>query len=134
MRVLLFQTRFEDDIRNGLKISTIRGEARCRPGDTLSLRKWSGKPYRTKQVILGEVRCVTVKRIRLYMSDDDKLGVTIDGLPSRKITYLNALASIEGFSDFRELTQWFQANHGISKDKSFEGAQIIWDNSPFFTA
>ena len=46
MRVIMFQPRFEEPILQGIKGSTIRGKARCKEGDELSLRVWIGKPYR----------------------------------------------------------------------------------------
>jgi hypothetical protein len=48
----MFQDRFADKVRDGRKLHTIRKTARCKVGDTLSLRRWSGTPYRSKQELL----------------------------------------------------------------------------------
>jgi hypothetical protein len=107
MRVFLFQDRFAELVRAGTKRQTIRARARCKPGDELSLRRWTGKPYRSKQEILrsGE-RCNAV------------LGVLIeeDTIPD------NDFAQADGFKDWGELLDWFRKTHGLP----FEGECVRW--------
>jgi hypothetical protein len=58
MIVYMFQDRFSELVRDGSKRQTIRkGLPRCKPGDTMSLRRWTGKPYRSKQEELRVAVC-----------------------------------------------------------------------------
>src|SRR5688572_20047442 len=54
MNVILFQNRFEAPILAGVKTCTIRahrrdGRPRAVEGEAVSLRVWTGAPYRSKQ-------------------------------------------------------------------------------------
>jgi hypothetical protein len=66
MRVIMFQDRFAELVRGGDKCQTIRWSARCRPGDVLSLRRWTGKPYRSKQETLREAVCTAVSPVAMH--------------------------------------------------------------------
>jgi hypothetical protein len=76
----------------------------------LSLRAWDGAPYRSKQQVLREVRCVAVDRITidLYFADD-------------------AEARRDGFADAEEMLDWFLDHHGLpSPTEPFVGDRISW--------
>lgn len=115
MRVFLFQPRFAPLVAAGTKHQTIRLQARCQPGDTLSLRQWSGKPYRSKQQLLGTVTCVDVVSVRLFDS-----GVILCG--RGWIGMSNGFARADGFADWDEMRAWFEATHGLP----FSGELITW--------
>jgi hypothetical protein len=93
-------------------MQTIRRRARCRPGDVLSLRRWTGKPYRSKQEILRESVCSALTPIQINrwgipcVADDDKL------------------ARRDGFIGWREMREWFERTHGLP----FHGWIIEWSN------
>lgn len=65
MRVILFQPRFVEMIKDGTKRRTIRQRARCQAGDELSLRTWRGSPYRSKQREICTRRCERVSPIQI---------------------------------------------------------------------
>lgn len=59
-------TGFAGSILQGKKIHTIRGNAcRFKAGETVSLRMWGGRPYRSKQVEFTRVRIVRIEPLRL---------------------------------------------------------------------
>jgi hypothetical protein len=108
MRVILFQDKFAELVRSGAKKQTIRVKARCKPGDELSLRKWTGKPYRSKQETLCNSVCTRVQEVRIYEG------------PATETS--EVLARADGFSSHAEMQAWFKNTHGLP----FEGQQIEW--------
>lgn len=113
MRVIMFQDRFADKVRDGSKPHTIRKTARCKPGDLLSLRRWTGKPYRSKQEVLREVICTAVCDVLIFPCD-----VTID----RNQVSGQHLAVKDGFGSWEEMRDWFDKVHGLP----FRGWLIEW--------
>ena len=112
MPVILFQPRFHDAVRSGTKRQTIRLPRKrpIRPGDPLSLRAWSGKPYRSKQTILGFGVCMAADQITIDLYFDD-----------------DAEAKRDGFDDAREMIDWFIDNHGMpTPTQPFVGTRIVW--------
>lgn len=122
MRVILFQPQFAELVRAGTKTQTIRKTARCTPGDTLSLRRWTGKPYRTKQETLRTVTCTAVRNVRIGEPWPD--GLVIDGveMPTRDRA---SVARQDGFRCMTEMLDWFDEVHGLP----FEGVLIEWSNA-----
>jgi len=114
MRVILFQERFAPLVAAGTKRQTIRKTARCKAGDSLSLRRWSGKAYRSKQELLRTAVCTAVKPVRIAFHDAYVCGVKEDG---------QHLAALDGFNDWAEMRDWFEAVHGLP----FSGWLIEWD-------
>lgn len=120
MRVLLFQDRFAESVRAGEKRQTIRQTARCKPGDTLSLRRWTGKPRRSKQEILALATCLSVSRITLGH------GIYHDGVAINDVDCMLleriAVAEADGFPCSRDMLNWFRQVHGLP----FDGVLIRW--------
>ena len=114
MRVINFQPRFATLVRRWAKTQTMRKKARCKPGDTLSLRQWSGRPYRSKQVLIKEVVCKSVAPVCV----DKRDGVTVDGEHVDEEDFARA----DGFEDFFEMLVWLDATHGLP----FHGELISW--------
>jgi len=116
----MFQQRFQAAVAAGTKCQTIRPEARCKPGDELSLRKWKDKPYRSLQLPLRDtVRCTAVHSVRLYCTPWGQFNILVNnGL----IADLDAFAKAEGFKDAQDMRAWFEATH----DLPFEGELIKW--------
>lgn len=119
MKTILFQPRFVPMIQDGRKTQTIRRE-RKRPikvGDELSLREWTGKPYRSKQREIGRAVVTNVDRISFIPPwvwvNDVSLG------PKKE----EALALADGFRDYNDMVCWFADNHG---SKRFDGVVIHW--------
>ncbi len=127
MRVIMFQERFAEAVREGRKISTIRKSCRCKPGDELSLRCWEGKPYRSKQVELRRVVCRDVRRLRIeegkgflywrVLIGDGEDAIELDVMERWR------LAEIEGFGGMPDMLLWFAMNGGVP----FDGFRILWE-------
>jgi hypothetical protein len=108
MRVLTFQDQFVEKIRDDSKTQTIRRKALCRPGDMLSLRRWTGRPYHSKQEIIKEVVCLSV--VKIYLSKENSVI-----LPKN-------IAIDDGFSGTEAMIAWFETVHGLP----FYGEVIKW--------
>lgn len=124
MSVIMFQDRFADKVRDGSKIHTIR-LPRKRPikrGDKLSLRRWIGKAYRSKQEVLKE--CVCESALPLSLLQEDGKCYVVFGKDSWNLSTqeINQLAIDDGFSGPAEMLQWFQDTHGLP----FHGTLIQW--------
>lgn len=134
MRVFLFQSRFHERIRAGIKRSTIRLKARCKPGDDLSLRAWSAMPYRSKQIKLVEpcVPCQKVTPVRLAIGSHARLELLVlDPAtnhwhnPSDEL--LAEIACLEGFDSPAEMSDWFLLNHPLLRGMSLRADWIEWE-------
>ena len=116
MRVILFQPRFAEMVKAGTKTQTIRCKARCKVGDKLSLRMWTGKPYRSKQETLKEVVCTGV-----YIVSVELFGYQVNGGEYDSVSP-DEFAQADGFKDFGEMALWFGITHGLP----FSGELITW--------
>lgn len=113
--VILFQRRFASAIVSGEKQNTIRLPRKrpIRAGDVVSLRTWTGLPYRSKQRTLGTARVEGVEPIRI-----DAYGILVAG---EKVN-AETLAKGDGFSSFGEMLDWFEETHALP----FTGELIVW--------
>lgn len=132
MKVYLFKPRFAPMVEAGTKRQTIRPKRKhpTKVGDELSLRTWTGKPYRSKQRILrqGE-RCKEVHSFELRAIQESnflRLQCFLDGV--RQETWITGngdwdkLAHADGFASAGEMIDWFGKEHGFP----FEGELIKW--------
>jgi hypothetical protein len=120
MKVMMFQGRFEALIAEGRKLQTIRPFRRnpLKVGEELSLRVWTGKPYRSPQ---REIAQVVVARVRIVQIEADRVSVWIpEGW--RPIPFPREFAKSDGFGSWEELAAWFAEAHGLP----FEGTLIEW--------
>ena len=122
MRVIMFQDRFAPKVHDGSKCQTIRKEARCKVGDTLSLRRWTGKPYRSKQEILREAVCESAEPVLILRPLGEASAAV--GLNVIRGADADAFARADGFADFGEMVKWFENTHGLP----FNGWLIKWSN------
>lgn len=133
--VRMFKPRFAKLVKAGKKLQTIRPVPKRIPrrGDTLSLRMWRGKPYRSKQRVLLETKLDKIEVIRI----DDK-GIikppgdgSILAISGVKLCVLDGVladrfAQDDGFQDWNEMRDWFKSEHGLP----FEGVALYWQNVP----
>lgn len=142
MRVLTFQPQFHALIRSGQKTSTIRDTARCKPGDELSLRRWQGRPYATKQEqLISNQICAAVTPVRMWVTP---AGAFVMAKVVRREGrgYLETLASSagvsveareiagrEGFHDFDVMKEWFINAKKLRPFVTYKGDMIEWDYS-----
>lgn len=116
---LMFQPQFEPLIVSGRKPHTIRPKRKIplRVGQTLSLRVWTGKPYRSPQreflrASVEDVKPIVIGRERIVLN-----GVQLTRPQS------DNLAMHDGFASFKEMRRWFDKNHG---ETAFIGEIIFW--------
>jgi hypothetical protein len=117
--VRLFKPQFAELVRSGRKRQTVRPTPKRMPaaGDFLSLRVWTGKPYRSAQAVLAEVTCGRVEKIRISAAG----GIDLNG--QRLNSYeADRFAQGDGFIGFEELAAWFEKEHGLP----FDGIVIYW--------
>ena len=117
--VRMFQPRFAPLVESGAKRQTVRKTPVRIPhaGDMLSLREWTGKPYRSKHRELLRAPCRMCVGIEL---DIDR--VSIIGMPMLTPEMREEFARKDGFEDWNDLLFWFALNHGFP----FDGILIRW--------
>ena len=98
----------------------------------MSLRMWTGKPYRSKQRVLLETKLDRIEVIRI-----DEKGIikppgegSILAVMGEKLCVLEGVnadryAQDDGFKDWNEMRDWFKAEHGLP----FEGVALYWQNA-----
>lgn len=84
-------------------------------GDRISLRAWTGKPYRSKQRVLRESVITQVDRVEIT-----ETGIAVNSWAEP----CDDFARADGFADFFALVDWFKTTHGLP----FEGIVIHWSN------
>jgi hypothetical protein len=112
----MFQPQFVELVKSGIKTQTIRKSARCKKGDLLSLRRWTGKAYRSKQEVILEAVCKWVLPVEITNS-----GIIVDG--QQDVESDDELAKWDGFTDFADMRSWFERTHGLP----FSGYVIEWE-------
>lgn len=131
MIVLMCKPEFEPLILSGQKIHTIRPQ-RKRPvkwHDEISLRVWTGKPYRSKQREFFKGRVERCQGIEIHHDGVDLKPGTIGHWWMPEFTEigrfgLHLLARNDGFPDWRTMKAWFEKTHGLAT--AFEGTLIGW--------
>lgn len=122
--VKMFKPRFAELIRSGAKRQTIRPTPKRMPefGDIIDCRQWSGLPYRSKQIRLGEFEVSGVGTV--FLSEraceyhlDGRIFIGLKHAPMAR-----DLAQADGFDSFDDMLQWFIENHGLP----FGGILIKW--------
>jgi hypothetical protein len=113
--VRMFKPQFAPLVESGVKCQTVRPTPvrMPKPGDAISLRAWTGLPYRSKQRVLREA---TVCRVAYV--DITEVCVAVNSTPEP----CEEFARADGFKDFSAMVEWFRAAHGLP----FEGILIQW--------
>lgn len=118
MIVKLFMPRFARLVKCGRKTMTIRPQPWRMPrvGEVISLREWTGKPYRSKQRVLKEsvvkqVEQVQMNTVSMIVGDRVLVG-----------DELFRFAFADGFESAGEMFDWFAKTHGLP----FRGVAIYW--------
>lgn len=121
MAVILFQDRFAELVRSGEKRQTIR-LPRKRPiqqGQALSLRRWTGSAYRSRQETLLDTYCLCVRPVHITAT---KLVVGSYGELPLNHHDAHTLAVSDGFENVADMIAWFRRTHGLP----FHGIMIDW--------
>jgi hypothetical protein len=113
--VRMFQPKFSDLVKSGIKRQTIRRipERMPKKGDEISLRVWKGTPYRSRQQELRKSKIKEVSKV-----DITETSVIVNGYAEPS----DEFAVADGFKDFFEMTDWFKKSYGLP----FEGILIKW--------
>lgn len=126
MSVKMFKPWFARLVESGQKKQTVRPVPKRLPkvGERISLREWTGRPYRSKQRILGEGIITGVRRITIsYTCFWMEFGNHGRGITVTDSYGLHSFAKDDGFSDWNDLVDWFQMEHGLP----FAGIIIFWE-------
>lgn len=113
------------------KNQTIRSGNRIVEGDSISIRVWKDKPYRSKQIPLFNRDIKVKKTYKILM---DYYGFKIEGSFGKSFTFSNKenypelfqIAQNDGLH-FTDFLDWF----GIGNGSSFEGQIICWGDSDY---
>lgn len=124
MKVYLFKPRFARLVEAGTKRTTIRPKRNhpTKVGDLLSLREWTGNPYRSKHRVLAESVCKETKSIWIGYEEGSARNMCKMGNLLLTGTEWDEIAKIDGFIGWEEMYCWFSDEHGIP----FEGEWIRW--------
>lgn len=120
-------TDFEDKVKDGRKIHTIRYNGNdvwakrykdiMEGRKYLSLRQWTGRPYNSEQREIAKLEKIGLQKVTMTYSSGDSLPqVWIDG----KLQDIEAVAKNDGMT-VEEFVEWFFGN---SKENIFEGVVI----------
>lgn len=114
MNVFTFQNRFEAPILALVKDATIRalrkdGRPRAKDGETISLRVWTGEPYRSKQREFAQRVVKFTFPVRV-----SRLGIERPDLGCKLVR--SRMAKSLGFANWSEAREWYQRAHGLPFD------------------
>jgi len=104
------------------KYHTIRAGNRWKIGDKFSPRQWSGKAYRSKQVIIGpDIEVRRVWNIEIKVNDSILIDGRDMGVFISRNEIVGKLAKSDGLST-EALLNWFP------NSKDFDGQIICWND------
>ena len=114
----MFKPQFAPLVESGEKLQTIRPTPKRMPkaGDYISLREWSGLPYRSKQRVLREAVITEVLPVRM-----NAFAIMVNNCVLLGIQEW-AFVKADGFNATQDLLDWFSETHGLP----FEGILIKW--------
>ena len=130
--VRLFQPRFAELVASGRKLQTIRPLPKRIPfpGDHLSLRTWTGLPYRSPQRVLLDTTLASIQPVRIqddgiYKAPEPGSLLHAIGVPIIRLHGESAdrFAVADGFDHWPAMHAWFQAEHGLP----FDGVLLTWE-------
>ncbi len=106
--VFMVQEQFVGPIQRGTKYTTVRPVRKRLPqrGAVVTIKRWVGKPYRSKQELVAQGRLVDVSPIRI---EDDciRVGETIVADYDEPL-----FAMADGFEDMEDMRAWFRDQYG----------------------
>jgi hypothetical protein len=118
----MFKPQFAPLVESGAKRQTVRPTPKRmpRPGDRISLRCWSGAPYRSKQRVLREAEISEVHHALI-----DANGVNLYERDAAWAPDADSFARADGFADWPAMRAWFEETHGLP----FRGVVLYWQNN-----
>lgn len=126
MIVKMFKPQFAPLVESGQKRQTVRPTPKRIPriGDDMSLREWSGKPYRSPQRELRKAKLTDIRRIiihddGIHFENAQRMKFRESGIEDR---ILNDFAKADGFECWQAMRDWFAQQHGLP----FTGVLYKW--------
>jgi hypothetical protein len=107
-----------------IKYHTVREGSRWKPGDMASLRIWSDKPYRSKQIEFAQVEVKKVWPVEINMRQTSPVIIINDKLLTFDVGRI--LAQNDGLS-LTDFINWFYI-HPKKKEQTFTGQIISWSS------
>lgn len=116
--ILTFKKQFVDKILEGSKIHTIRADNHNRWQVGNKIHFWCGNPRNTKSnpYQFAEGVCSSVDYIEIYPNINK---IILNQEPIHSISFLNRMASYDGFDNWEDMKQWFK--------EDFKGKLIFWN-------
>ena len=123
MRVLMYQERFVTSIRSKRKRQTIRGFSKrpTLPGEELSHRRWTAKPYRGPQEIILASQCDYVELVQIGRRKNGSLAVELSGRLLGPVA-VERFAKADGFEDAADMLSYYVSDRSLP----FAGVVIRW--------
>lgn len=112
------------------KHHTIRAGSRWKVGDMISLRVWSDKPYRSKQIEFAQVEVKKVWPISIHIVGNELLW-QLPGIGSGAFDILSDGLKIIARNDglkVQDFIDWFSI-HPKKKSQLFTGQIICWSDN-----
>lgn len=126
--VIMFQPWKGALVEKGASLQTVRPPRKrpIKPGDTLSLRQWTGAPYRSKQREFRRATVVSVQPVE--MTKKSHSGIVMLKLAAIWLDrqQCEVFAKLDGFANADEMLAWFYTTHELP----FKGSCIRWTLSP----
>lgn len=119
-----FVNDFELIANQRQKHHTIRSGNRYKPGDMVSLRVWSGLPYRSKQIEFAQVEVKKTWGIEIY-ANEFIFELKVDGIAQTKEDQ-ERVANNDGLN-LIDFYNWFNI-HPKKQGVTFRGQIICWSN------
>lgn len=121
--IFLFRKRFHAPVVSGDKLQTCRGVRKrpVRPGDLLSLRGWTARPYGSPQFVLRESPCLSVEPIAIR-TGRKRVAIEVAGvrLDDEEVW---RFVRADGFRDAEDFRRYRLANYPPSSS----GILIRWE-------
>ena len=118
--VFMYQERFVAPVFYGRKPTTIRPvrKRKVNVGDIFDNRRWTGKPYCSKQERIGLYECVEARKVTispytviLFFEERSRSGVL--GFDTFLDGELDTFAREDGFAHWDSMKEWFEYEHGL---------------------
>ena len=109
----------------GTKYHTIRSGSRWKAGDMASLRVWSDKPYRSKQIEFAQVDVKRVWDIKIHILNGS-IGINVGGVAMKGVSG-PLIAKNDGL-EWIDFVSWFNI-HPKKKHQLFTGQIICWSDA-----
>lgn len=107
------------------KHHTIRAGSRFKPGDMASLRVWSDKPYRSKQIEFAQVEVKKTWDIEIYVGELI-IEIIVNG-KSQDVRAKKRISTNDGL-EVADFVNWFKIHPKAKKGIAFSGQIICWSS------